>query len=211
MTVRIGTLTDQKEFIVYEGTICARSEFFRRALNGNWAESEERLVRLTEDEPAIFAIYLNHVYTNQLATIDIRRDRQDTEAEFDNGIREEYVRLSKLYVLCKRLQDVKGKNAITLAILAVSKEKNTNGSWYVPPAKEIMRLYGGTPENAPIRKLVVDIWTSVSPEVITKNFDRLPKEFLRYLAIAGVMKLDYNSNPAKNSDGSPYLEKEESS
>jgi hypothetical protein len=57
----VGKEPNQEHFSVHEGIMCARAEFFRRAMNGNWAEREERLVNMPEDDPKIFATYINLV------------------------------------------------------------------------------------------------------------------------------------------------------
>ena len=47
--------------------MCARSQFFRAALNGKWKEGEENAVALPEDDPKIFSMYLELVYTGKIA------------------------------------------------------------------------------------------------------------------------------------------------
>jgi hypothetical protein len=110
LTIIVGSGASEKRFSVHESFICARSEFFRRAMNGNWAESEERLVKLSEDDPEIFAIYINHVYTNNIATNSCEGSKAG------DLIRHELLMLSNLYILCENLCDKAGKNAMVEAI-----------------------------------------------------------------------------------------------
>jgi len=62
--VVVGTTIDQDEFFVHEDLICPRNEFFRKAMNGQWKESEKRMVPLPEDEAAVFSLYLKLLYVS---------------------------------------------------------------------------------------------------------------------------------------------------
>jgi hypothetical protein len=60
--------TDMREvFYVDKALVCARSKFFRAALNSEWKEGEENAIALPEDDPEIFATYLELVYTGKIA------------------------------------------------------------------------------------------------------------------------------------------------
>jgi hypothetical protein len=132
--------------LLHEGIICARSEFFRRALGGNWAEREDRLVRFPEDCPKVFGIYVNFVYTNEIsAATELPAGEYAKVIQLDN----EYLALSKLYVLCEKLQDTRAKNAITRAFIANSAKKDEQGIWYVPSPSMVNILYDGTSCGSP--------------------------------------------------------------
>ncbi|KAF2122121.1 hypothetical protein BDV96DRAFT_461964, partial [Lophiotrema nucula] len=179
VNVIVGAGEAQKEFVAYGPIISARSEFFRRALNGKWEEAETRVVKLPEDDPETFRLWLNFVYTNNLAT-----NGEDGKAYEEMSIEEamavrgaEYIRLSKLYVLAEKLQDCAVKNAVLTAIWDLSEEGRTCGSdgkWVIPWTQEIGILYEGTPQNDSIRRLVVDLWSAVSTESMIKYYENLP-------------------------------------
>jgi hypothetical protein len=78
-------------FNVHTALLTARSEFFKKALNGAWKEAEDKVFKLPEDDPANFATYVHHLYTGELA---VRTDPQDSD---DYGI-EEQAQLARLYV-----------------------------------------------------------------------------------------------------------------
>ncbi|KAF2827359.1 hypothetical protein CC86DRAFT_209933 [Ophiobolus disseminans] len=105
LTVVVGKEPNHKRFLVHEGLLCARFEFFKRAMNGNWAEREERLIKLPEDDPETFATYINVVYTNRVAT---NPSSEPKDAVMVGG---ELIHLCKVYVLGEKLCDIRTKNA----------------------------------------------------------------------------------------------------
>jgi hypothetical protein len=148
-------------------------------MNGNWAERDERLVKLPEDDPKIFAAYINVVYTNIPTS--------PTEKPMDmRAIDNEYTVLSKLYVLSEKFCDVAAKNATIEAILAVKDEKATDGNDYLPGWLSIRTMYEGTPKGAPGRRLIVNLWTNFGfkEDFMERNEVQLPRDFIFDLMLA---------------------------
>jgi hypothetical protein len=54
-------------FHVHIVLLTARSTFFEVVLTGKRMEAEKNIVRLLDDEMCVFATYINHLYTKQLA------------------------------------------------------------------------------------------------------------------------------------------------
>ncbi|KAF2679136.1 hypothetical protein K458DRAFT_315059, partial [Lentithecium fluviatile CBS 122367] len=146
ITIRVGKEPDHQDFLLHEGTMYARSEFFGRAMNGNWQEKEEHLVRLPQDKAEIFDYYTHLVNTRD-------RARPQTKA----SLRNEYTLLCHVYVLSEKLLDVKAKNATVKAILKVANESPTDGNWVVPPSHAVRVIYERTPPTSPARVLMVDL------------------------------------------------------
>ena len=101
--VKVLVGEQEQAFTVHEGLICARSKFFRNAMNGNWLEADEKIVRLPDDEPAVFEGYLAVLYLKELPVIN-ENDGQ-------------YLELAKLYVFAEKLMDTKSKNVIVEEML----------------------------------------------------------------------------------------------
>jgi hypothetical protein len=99
VTIEVGVKPNRETFVAHEGIICARSEFFRRAMNGNWTESNEKLVKLHEDDPRAFGVYLNHVYTGQLPTMNGKFDVDPLPDQGLGAMYKEFRELAKVYVL----------------------------------------------------------------------------------------------------------------
>lgn len=51
-----------QEFFVHQSLISARSEFFAKALRGDWKEAQQREVSLPDDEAEVFRLYLQLLY-----------------------------------------------------------------------------------------------------------------------------------------------------
>jgi len=176
-------------------------------MSGKWAESETRTFNLPEDNPDTFALWLNFVYTNQIPVMATEDYKELNNAEFPDAISHEYRELGKLYVLSEKLQDISAKNVTLLAILEVCKQKDSSGGWNVPTPSVIGIIYEGTVDGSPARRLVTDIWTSAKKTVLNIHFNSLPKEFYRDLSFTLINMKANIGNPAKDSDGSQYLEK----
>ncbi|KAI4655937.1 hypothetical protein J4E93_000653 [Alternaria ventricosa] len=202
ITIIVGEDPDQRQFLIHKTYICERSEFFRRAMNGNWTESKERIVRLPEDDPAAFEVYINLVYTGLLLT------KNTDEKRTEDTIGDELDKLCKLYVLGEKLQDKAAKNSALQALLVVSQEQDTEGRMYVPRNNAVYDMYHGTCSGSLGRRLVVDIWTTIDTEHISDGATELPKEFLVELAVALSSEISkYKSGVDKLPNKSNYMEK----
>ncbi|KAF2033300.1 hypothetical protein EK21DRAFT_109097 [Setomelanomma holmii] len=169
-------------------------------MNGNWTEREERLVKLPDGNPEIFAIYVNLVYTNIVATIQ-------SEAPKEMGmLTGEFEALSKLFVLSEKLYDTAAKNAVLEAILAVVNEPDAAGKKYYPTCEAVRLMYEGTYTGSSGRRLLVDIWTHINWSCLELSAVQLPKEF--YVDLALAMRRDRpagRKSVAERSDASQYM------
>ena len=198
----MGKEPDQQCFSVHEGIICSRSEFFKRALNGNWTESEGRIVRLAEDNPETFGIYMNLVYTGFVLTDTL--DKSKTRSM----ICDEFNVLGRLYVLCEKLQDRAAKNSTIEGLLEVSMETCEN-KYGCPRSDTIALVYRGTCAGSVGRRLMVDLWRKIAVEYLTKCSDELPKEFVVDLAISMKTQLDgHKIKGTRPLDKNSYTEKD---
>lgn len=181
--------------MVHEGIICERSEFFRRAMNGNWVEASDRIVKLPEDCASIFEVYMNLIYTGVIPL--------PTGKDYGTNT------LVRLYVLGEKLQDVSAKNSVITSIINVLKQQLLDLSLCITiAASSIQVIYAGTPEGSPLRRLAVDSWSDPSwMEVLPKY--SFPNAFLADLAIAAVKKCKIPSEYRSLllSDGAKYMKK----
>jgi hypothetical protein len=176
------------------------ANFFRRALNGNWAESDDRVITMMEDDPEIFAKYLHFVYIKEFPAMP------HTTLVSDQIIGE-YRMLARVYVLAEKLQDIRTKNAIVQAMMNLSQRKDEAGKSRLPDPEAITILYGGTVCGSAGRRLVVDLCFFVNVESLRQNIDDLHKDFLGDLAIAVCTDRPPGRSKAIQNGVGSYLEK----
>lgn len=195
--VVVGEDPITKEFGVHEGLICARSHFFKNAMTEPWKEVEDCKITLACEEPEIFTLYLELLYVSfgmhQTPTeVLIFRPQTNVlpvkETTVD-GIANEYVTLSKLYVLAEMLIDDDTKNLVLAAILSRSREPSLDHKAYYPSVSCIYIIYGGTPEDSPARRLIVDLYTDFGDDTIgLAGNTGLPKDFFVDLSLSLLSK-----------------------
>ncbi|KAF2803316.1 uncharacterized protein BDZ99DRAFT_453580 [Mytilinidion resinicola] len=160
---------DYREFFsVHDTLLASRSEFFTRAMNGRWKESKERLINLPEDSPAVFSLYMHHLYTSKLATAP-------NEGTPDSG--SEHYTLAQLYVFAEKIQDSKCKNDIVDAMVAHTFE-GPRLRW--PGTRTINTIYRGTAGPCTARRFLVDIHAVERGSAWCANHHReeYPAEFI---------------------------------
>lgn len=200
-TIRVGKGEAQEDLIVHEDII-SRSDFFKRALNGNWAEAETRVIEMPEDDPAAVRLYLNFVYTKATAA----QITSDNQTSFLREIKEQYCEVARVYVLAEKLQDTLTKNAMVRMMSELTFKRDKNERRYFPSYESISIVYNETPEKNLMRQLLVDFWTSVDVPVVAQSYDMLPKEFMRDLLVVLLKENQKRGNNARVNDVEKYLE-----
>jgi hypothetical protein len=187
LTIQVGKVPHNKSFVAHESFLTSRSEFFRCAMNGNWTESESRVVELPEGAPDVFAIYLDYAYTGQLTTM--RKSKEElallSPEIFIKSIENEYFDLFQLYVLAEKLQDVAAKNATLTAAIDISSMGSAMGLCRMPELCVVDVIYDGTTEGSPARRLVTDLYSTLSIKYFLElDTETLHKDFVTDLAKA---------------------------
>lgn len=161
---------------VHEKLIRKSSPFFDKALSGAWQESRERTVRLPEDEPEIFAIYVHWLYYGTVPVVC------DETVEM-KGV--EYLNLAKAYTLGDKLMDVGFQDATIDAIVDASQVGLADGSLWYPGMQIVQYVYHNTKESASIRTMLVDMFLMAGTGTWlreTKDRSTVPQPFLFELA-----------------------------
>ncbi|CAE7175924.1 hypothetical protein CFE70_005418 [Pyrenophora teres f. teres 0-1] len=157
LTVRVGKKNPQ-EFLLHEGIICARSGFFHRAMNGNWAETDQRLVTLPEDDKKVVALYVNIIYTNNI--IERSTFEQDCPTHQD-----QILTLTKLYIFAEKMMDKGAKNKTIETLLRVIKaHSNVKGN--LPNGVAVEFMYANTLKGSCGRRLMVDLWYNSNADIL---------------------------------------------
>lgn len=167
-------------FSVHESIICKASPFFKKSMGSGWVESQDGLVRLESEDPAVFQVYMHWLYRNTLPV------RIDSPGSVGNA---EYMQLAKAYVLGDFLQDGSFKDAVLDAFLEKRLSYATDGQQWNPCGPVIRHIYDNTLDSSKARRLLVDIYTENGRgDWLTKwaTPEDLPKEFLLDLAVAAL-------------------------
>ncbi|KAF2122088.1 hypothetical protein BDV96DRAFT_682101 [Lophiotrema nucula] len=182
VTIAIGSGDKTKTFSADKSLLSNSSESFSRALKKEWKEGEENLVTLPEDDPEIFALYLQAVYHAIIPTM--RTQNAQEEDSCCQVAREEYEKLCDLYVLVEKLQDNNVKNLVIVALSEALRTVRLDGSRYVPDAKAVASAYDGTPEGSPLRAFLRDCWVYEAAWDYTSEPHLFPQSFLYDVAVA---------------------------
>lgn len=181
---------------MHEGLITSRSRFFRNALNGSWQESDTKIIPLDDVLPSIFEIYLNSLYFNRLPVIAAEGADEKTG---------QVQSLIEVYILADRLMDSTTKNLVIEATIGRIRERK------LPKEDAVSRLYDGTTENDPMRKLFVNMYVKFGNEKSITDSQHLP-EFMHDVLV-GFMKTRSHIAPStadlENIDPAEYRCKEE--
>lgn len=116
------------------------SNFFRSALKKEWMEGEENTIKLPEEDPFIFRLYAEWLYTGNIFC--------KSEA---TTITRDHETLIDLYIIGEKMLDTVFQDQVIDAILALSKETNLELALH-----EVSRIYDSTPPGSPMRALVCD-------------------------------------------------------
>ncbi|KAF3005129.1 hypothetical protein E8E13_010297 [Curvularia kusanoi] len=207
--VIVGTDDLLKRLIVHKQLLIDRSLYFKKALSGAWVEAQEQKVRLPEDDPATFQVYVNLLYTDQISLSPV-----DSSKDANLAAQEEFEDLIDLYVLAEKLQDVNTKNKAIAALLGSTFEVRSDGLEYLPGIDAIERAYKNTTSESLLRKLIVDLWTEFGASGGVVRDEEYPSEFLHDMVIGLLEKRDRNDDVIdgrdekviSRDDASPYLE-----
>ena len=173
--IEVGPDGKHETFTMDAEPLTRRSLFFRKALCGGFKEAVERVVKLPEDDPEIFGIYLHQVLTNELCVLP------DSLPRVDHGYKEK-IRLVKLYVLAEKLQDAKSKNAIVRGFIACCYQPRSDNLCYFFDKSLATLLYEGTPRGSKLRKVFVEMRAWDQNKCGAKWEEGWPYEFLTELA-----------------------------
>jgi len=166
---------DERQFLVHRKVICAKSKFFRAARSKRWLERKEKTIILPNVNPSTFQSCLIWVYSNLLnveeVVIDDIYGDPDDFADDDRHV----AKLVELYLLGDVLDDVRLRNKAMQTLV-----KHTKRS---PRRYTVTRIWDKTPENSPLRKMMVSRTTSRTPrEYFIESLTEYPEGFVQEVA-----------------------------
>ncbi|OSS46588.1 hypothetical protein B5807_08442 [Epicoccum nigrum] len=184
--VDVGTGPAMKQFTVYESLITSNSAFFANALGHDWKEARERVVPLPENEPEVFRLYLTYLYASIIPIIPASskgegvEEREDGEGDVEKGAQDQYIALSKLYVLAEQLVDETTKSTVLDALAAHAKETNFR---VLPDGESIYVIYSSTVDSNEARNWLIDLYTDYGgARSLGSNDSAYPADFIADVA-----------------------------
>ncbi|KAF2122077.1 hypothetical protein BDV96DRAFT_483324 [Lophiotrema nucula] len=176
--IEVGKGEETKSFNVQENVLSEFTSFFERGLRFPiWKENQDQVVKLPEDDPKIFELYLHAIYRGELPTLE-------DDPEIDSTTEHEYETLCKLFVLAEKLVDGKTKNLVIRAIFAATEQRHVDGIIRYPDSNSVTIAFEGTPENCNLRALLSALYVHCANASWWEGevAECWPKEFLFMVA-----------------------------
>ncbi|KAF2121999.1 hypothetical protein BDV96DRAFT_640068 [Lophiotrema nucula] len=79
--VLVGEEGKEKKFLVHKDLIASRSQFFATALSGPWKEAEDKVVKLSDDDPQTFELYVQLLYKGHVPILQLKESQSNALAK----------------------------------------------------------------------------------------------------------------------------------
>ncbi|KAI4629163.1 uncharacterized protein J4E87_003424 [Alternaria ethzedia] len=137
---------DRMKYHVQKAFLVHHSDYFHKALSGTWKEAEDGVVTLVDVEPAIFNLFVEWLYTQQLPS-----SRSDYRRVADANFSEDVCKI-RLYVFADRFAVPALRTAMNRQI--VGERDVTSGlCWGVT---QIAYAFDNLPTSDPVLDFLVD-------------------------------------------------------
>lgn len=131
------------KFSVHKEMLCGVSSFFKSALNGSFREGREQTITLPEDDPDIFDLFVQWLYTKNY-------EIQGSDGRLDQTF---YTEAVQLYCLADKYDVSTLRSHIHQAFDGKMMQRAS------PPTREdAAALYDGTNPGAPLRSYLLGWW-----------------------------------------------------
>ena len=145
-TVTLVVGEKKTPFHLHMDILCEASSFFKAAFLGNFKESSEKTMQLTEDDEDTFELFVNWLYGQRYEMLpEVKRDGDEV------GVKERFLPAFRLYVLADKFEVFKLKSLIIEALfagLAVAK--------WCPSEASVAYAYEHTTQCSGLRKILAD-------------------------------------------------------
>lgn len=164
----------KKEFTLYQSVATRSSKFFSAAMSGEWKGNQQKRVSLEEVDVSEFESYLQWLSTNDHTFLK--------ELNMDD--------LTCLYILGDFLND----SAFRTVILNLLVQRAVNKNAY-PGATIVAFVWEHTPETSPLRKIIVEMWTTSSIETLGERFAESDEDAPKAFIVDCVQRLAKRQDP----------------
>ena len=151
---------EEEVFYVHKTMLERHSDFFVKALQKEWVEGSDKCVKLPEDDPALFKLFVAFVYTGKIYF------QHQPESQPEDTCEEWHI-CARAWVLGDKYQATSFKDAIVDALLEKIEAEDK-----VPIGMHRV-IYANTATASPMRKILVDIavyeWHDGRVEDLTRS------------------------------------------
>jgi hypothetical protein len=166
-TAEVVVGPNEARFLVHKDLLCDQSPFFAAALKGQFLEGVRQVVTLLDVDPKHFEHILLWFYTQRLEHADFF---------FKDG-KPTYFALLDMYALADRLAIEGMRNALVDRMADLAERTNS-----VPTPSDTYILYETIRENAPVRRLALDLFAfKKTDNLVATHPDEWHPTFLREL------------------------------
>lgn len=149
VTVLVGSHDQRETFHVHADLLKKYSNFFSAALGKGWLESQEKVVRLPEDDPSPFEVFAKFLYSGRIYSTAASDESGETDDDYAED--PEWERLALCWILGDKLGSVDFQDASIDAI--IQKIIDTERA----PVNLHRVVYSRTTSNTKLKQLIVDI------------------------------------------------------
>jgi len=167
VTIIVGP--EERSYIIHKGILCKHAAYFEAALSAGFLESRTMTIRLDEEDPLIFDIFINWLYARKILP--------DDASVIDMA----WQMKAELYIFADRRGCSALKNdTINLMVEHALDNEDSTLSVAIPPNAVVYYIWENTSASSPLRRLMVDIYAYLV--ILTDAEDTpgsLPHSFLR--------------------------------
>lgn len=177
----VAVLVGEKEqrFTLYKKIVCGSSDFFQCCCKNQWKEGAERIVRLPEAEPDVFAVYVCWIYTGEVDIVSKEGVCEMSTPKYSTEMPpSEYRALALQLVQCSKMADILQDQ--TFANAVVDEFVFLSGrSGFVPSPQIVRAAWPGPPHKSGFIRAVVDlVAVHASKESFAKHAPQYPADFV---------------------------------
>jgi hypothetical protein len=182
--------SEEAKYVLHKNFVCSKSDFFRAAMEGEWKESKEKVVRLPNVQPATFTIYIGWIYAGIL---DLQSEPEPPQRSSASKVPNPEVAnatfdtLVDAYALGEMVQDAGFRNGLVNELI-----KAVEGFSVIPSATTVSGMWIKVSEGSKLARLMVDYWCSCnySKKPYRDSRAGLPSGFMAEMAAVSVEEID---------------------
>ena len=164
-------------FFVHESLVRKSAPFFENAMHGPWKERDERTVRLKDEKPAAFALYLEWLYRGPVIPT---MDWEDEDLPGDNR----FELLCSAYIMGDMLRNHSFMDAVLDSMHAQTKIQDQGRVQYLPGPEVVRSLYESSLESSGMAKYLRDLYIREGNiKCLQDSTEPLPRAFLQDIVI----------------------------